>query len=46
MMMVNGLGLADHDEGDIFDDGGGVLMLGMTRQSISMKLIAPWSMWW
>ena len=38
--------LADIEEDNVNDDGGGVLMLGMTRQSISMKLIAPWSMWW
>ena len=37
--------LADYDEGDVLDDGGGVLMLDVTRQSILMKLIAPWLMW-
>ena len=38
--------LADLEEDNVNDDGGGVLMLDMTRQSISMELIAPWSLWW
>ena len=31
LLIVLIMGLADHDEGDVFDDGGSVLMLDMTR---------------
>ena len=32
------MGLADHDEGDVFDDGGSVLMLDMTRSQFRWNL--------